>query len=363
MKIIIAAGGTGGHLFPGVAIAKELRQRGHRVHFIVKKDRDSQPFLAREGFPSSSFWFEGFPRKLSWRAISFPFIAGAAFLSAQRIFRREAADVFLGMGGYISVPAGLAAVRRGVPLYLHEQNVQAGLANRFLSRWAKRVATSFESTVGLSQRANRIVLTGLPLRPDLIPKDPSESRRALGLDPDDFTLMVFGGSQGARAVNERVLEAMKVLAVQKPRWQFIHLTGVADEEKARSFTQTMSGRFFVRAFYSDMATLYSAADFVVARAGANTVMELRRMGRSALLVPYPFATDDHQSFNAKVLEQSGQARVIKERDFSVEAFLGAMNDLPELGVLRSANRDRLAHVGQDLLSAAQRVADLVTEEK
>jgi UDP-N-acetylglucosamine--N-acetylmuramyl-(pentapeptide) pyrophosphoryl-undecaprenol N-acetylglucosamine transferase len=362
MKIMIGAGGTGGHLFPGVAIAKELRKRGHRVHFIVKKDRDSQPFLAREGFPSSSFWFEGFPRKLSWRTIGYPFIAGAAFLSARRIFRREAADVFLGMGGYISVPAGLAAVRGGVPLVLHEQNVRAGLANRFLSRWAKTVATSFESTVGLSPRANRTVLTGLPLRPDLTPKDPSESRRALGLDPDAFTLLIFGGSQGARVLNARVLDALKVLAIQKPHWQFIHLTGVADEEKVRSATRDMPSRFFVRAFHSDMATLYSAADFVVARAGANTVMEIRRMGRSALLVPYPFATDDHQTYNARILEPSGQARVIQEKDFSVEAFLGVLNDLPALGVVRSANQERLARVGQDLLRAAERVASLVEEK-
>lgn len=362
MKIIIAAGGTGGHLFPGVAIAKELRQRGHRVHFIVKQDRDSQPFLAREGFPSSSFWFEGFPRKISWRTIGFPFIAGAAFLSARRIFRREAADLFLGMGGYISVPAGLAAVGRGVSVVLHEQNVRAGLANRFLSRWAKSVATSFESTAGFSQRACRTVLTGLPLRPDLIPKDPSEARRALGLDPDAFTLMVFGGSQGARALNARVLETVKIAAVQKPHWQFIHLTGVADEEKVRSVTQDMSCRFFIRAFHSDMATLYSAADFIVARAGANAVMEIRRMGRSALLVPYPFATDDHQSFNAKVLEQSGQARVIQEKELSGEALLGVLNDLPELGVLRSTNQERLARAGQDLLTAAQRVADLMEDK-
>ena len=363
MRVLIAAGGTGGHILPGVAIAKELRERGHRVHFVVKKDRDSQALLAREGFPSSAFYFEGFPRKISLRALLFPFTAVAAFLTARRIVRRESPDVFLGMGGYISVPVGLAAVRQGVPIVLHEQNVRAGLANRFLSRWARVVATSFELTERLSSRAGKIVWAGLPLRPDLVPKDPAESRRALGLDPDAFTLLVFGGSQGARALNARVLDVVAQLARERPAWQFIHLTGTADEEKVRAAYAALSCRAFVRAFHSDMATVYSAADFVVARAGANTVMEIRRMGRAALLVPFPHATDDHQTANAKVLEKSGAARVIQERDLTVEAFLSVLKTLPDAAALRSQAAERLARVGPDLLSAARRAAELIMEAK
>ncbi len=363
MRVLIAAGGTGGHILPGVAIAKELRERGHRVHFVVKKDRDSQALLAREGFPSSAFYFEGFPRKISLRTLLFPFTAVAAFLTARRIVRRETPDVFLGMGGYISVPVGLAAVRQGVPIVLHEQNVRAGLANRFLSRWARVVATSFESTERLSARAGRIVCTGLPLRPDLTPKDPSESRRALGLDPEAFTLLVFGGSQGARALNARALEAVALLARERPDWQYIHLTGTGDEANVRAAYSALTRRAFVRGFHSDMATVYSAADFVVARAGANTVMEIRRMGRPALLVPFPYATDDHQTANAKFLEQTGSVRVIQERDLSVEAFLSILKTLPDVRALRSQAAERLAHAGSEMLTAAKRVADLITEAK
>lgn len=362
MKIIVAAGGTGGHLFPGIAIAKVLRERGHRVHFIVKKDRDSQAFLAREKFPSSAFYFEGFPRKAALRTLLFPFTALAAFLSAQRIFQRESPDVFLGMGGYISVPAGLAARRRGVPIVLHEQNVRAGLANRFLARWATTVATSFDGTEKLSTPGS-IVCTGLPLRPDLGPKDPAEARRSLGLNPEAFTLLVFGGSQGARGLNTKFLNALKFLVRERPAWQYLHLTGAADEEKVRAAYSALGCAAWVRAFHGDMSTIYSASDFVVARAGANTVMELRRMGRPALLVPFPFATDDHQTANARFLEQTGAARVVLEKDLNEGWFLTLARALPSPDILRAETEKRLKQVGPEMFHAAERVADIITEAK
>lgn len=363
MRVLIAAGGTGGHLFPGVAVAKILRDRGHRVHFVVKQDRDSQAFLAREGFPSSAFHFEGLPRKISPRLFTFPFWAAAAFLSARRILRREEPDVFLGMGGYLSVPVGLAALFRGVRMVLHEQNVRAGLANRFLSRWACAVAVSFDSTEGLSSRAGKTVVTGLPLRPHLVPHDPSEARRTLGLAPDAFTLLVFGGSQGARSLNARFLEAVPLLARERPHWQYIHLTGPADEERAQNVYADLSRTAFVQGFCPEMATVYSAADFVVARSGANTVMEIQRMGRPALLVPFPHATDDHQTANARFLEQTGQARVLNETDCSTENLVDVLTHLPERDALRQQIRDRLSLLRSENGAAACRVADLVLEEK
>ncbi|MBL0059714.1 MAG: undecaprenyldiphospho-muramoylpentapeptide beta-N-acetylglucosaminyltransferase [Elusimicrobia bacterium] len=361
MRVLIAAGGTGGHLLPGLAVAKALRERNHRVHFVVKKDRDSQSFLAREGFPSSAFHFEGFPRTLSPRAALFPFAAGAALLAARRIVRREAPDVFLGMGGYLSVPAGLAAVLRRVPMVLHEQNTHAGLANRFLSRWARTVGLSFDPTTGLSPRVGRTVWTGLPLRPDLEPRDPAEARRSLGLDPNAFTLLVFGGSQGARALNAGILDAIPRLARERPDWQFIHLTGAADEEKARTVYAGTSRRAFVRAYFADMAAAYSAADFVVARAGANTVMELSLMGRAALLVPFPHATDDHQRSNARFLEKTGQARVLLEREMDVGKLTELLGSLPEREILRRETKERLSRVPPEMRTAAGRLADWVVE--
>lgn len=358
MRVLIAAGGTGGHLLPGLSVAKELRSRGHHAHFLVKKDRTSQSSLADQGFPSTAFAFEGFPRGFSLRLISYPLKLGFAWAAARRTVRRESPDVFLGMGGYVSVPAGVAAHRAGVPLILHEQNARAGLANRFLSRWARVVATSFEETAGLSPRVERRLWTGLPLRPDLAPRDPGLARQALGLDPQAPTLLVFGGSQGARALNRRVVESLDG-ADSLSGWQVIHLTGSADEESVRAAHARSGRRAFVRGYWAGMSDVYSAADFVVARAGANTVMELRRMGRRALLVPFPFATDDHQAANARVLEQQGQARVVLEKDLTRERFRSLLNELPPLAQLREENAALARSVPDPLLQAGARLADAV----
>jgi UDP-N-acetylglucosamine--N-acetylmuramyl-(pentapeptide) pyrophosphoryl-undecaprenol N-acetylglucosamine transferase len=313
-RVLISAGGTGGHILPGLAVAKILRERGHRVHFAVKKDLKTPAFLAGEGFSSSAFQFEGFPRNLSVRSLTFPLAAAAALACARRIVRRESPDVVLGMGGYITVPVGVAAFLGGVPLVVHEQNVRAGLANRLLSRWARAAAVSFEETVGLSARVTRTVVTGLPLRPDLVPQDSAQSRQRLGLDPQAPTLLIFGGSQGARSMNARVWAALPRWAAHRPDWQYIHLTGPADEAEGKAAYERLGRRAFVSAYLGDMAAAYSASDAVVARAGANTVMELRRMGRTALLIPYPHATDNHQTDNARYLERLSMARVLLEKE-------------------------------------------------
>jgi len=333
VRILIAAGGTGGHLLPGVAVAREMRTRGHRVHFVVRADKTSQAFLSREGFASSAFHFSGFPRSVSPVILFYPFSAAAAWLSARRVLKRERPDVVLGMGGYISVPVGLAAAYGKIPLVLHEQNARAGLANRFLSRWARAVGVTFEPTEGLNPRCP-VVRTGLPLRPDLVPRDPAEARRSIELDPDNMTVLVFGGSQGARALNRLVTRSLPVLESMKGRWQFIHLTGEAEFASVKASYRTHGWRAFVRSFWPDMATLYSAADFVVARSGANTVMELARMGRRAIVVPYPHATDDHQAVNARYLEAQGLAHVIREEDLTETAFQKILRELPPKEVLR-----------------------------
>jgi UDP-N-acetylglucosamine--N-acetylmuramyl-(pentapeptide) pyrophosphoryl-undecaprenol N-acetylglucosamine transferase len=359
MRIVIAAGGTGGHLLPGVAVGKALRARGHQVHFVVKTDHSSQAYLAKEGFPSSAFFLSGFPRGLSGRLLTYPFQFGAAFLSARRILKRELPDVVLGMGGYISVPTGLAAAARGIPLVLHEQNSCAGLANRLLSRRAAAVGTTFERTERLPGRPGLLVHTGLPIRPDLVPQDPREARRRLELGPDDMTVLVFGGSQGARALNRLVTLSLPALEPLRDRWQFIHLTGEAEFQAVKTVYKTLGWRAFVRSYWSDMATLYSAADFVVGRAGANTVMELARMGKRALLVPFPHATDNHQEKNARVLEDLGAAQVVTEKDLSEARFQMILRELPAPDVLREQTSVRLSRVTPQLLNAADRVADLV----
>ena len=345
-------------MLPGVAAAKELRSRGHRIHFVVRTDKTSQALLAREGFSSSAFQFAGFPRKVSLRMFSYPILAAAAWLNSRRILRREDPDVVLGMGGYVSVPVGLAAVGKGIPLVIHEQNSRAGLANRLLSRRASAAGITFRDTLGLSARCP-LFWTGLPLRPDLSPKDSSEARRSLDLSPDDMTVLVFGGSQGARALNRLMTRSLPDLEPFRARWQFIHVTGEAEFPSVRAAYKTHGWRAFVRSFWPDMATLYSAADFVVARSGANTVMELARMGKRALLIPFPHATDNHQEFNARHLESLGLARVALEKDLTETKLQAILRELPAKEVLREENRERLERVPAQLLDAPAKLADLI----
>lgn len=357
VRVCLAAGGTGGHLLPGLALGKALRQRGHLVHFVVKKDEASQARLAAEGFPSSALFFEGFPRALSFGALAYPWVAWAAYRSAARIGRRESPGVVVGMGGYVSVPLGLWAGLHRIPLVLHEQNVRAGLANRFLSRWAAAIGVTFDGAMGLP--VERCVKTGLPLRPDLAPGDPGAARRALGLNENDGTILVFGGSQGARALNARWIEALPRLRRPGETWQFIHLTGPADEAAVRAAYERDGRRAFVRAYYSDMAAVYSAADAAVGRAGANTVMEIYRMGKTALLVPFPHATNDHQAANARALARDGGATVVPEKELTVDRIAEVVVGWPSVTDLRRENERRLASVPADFLRAADRLADAV----
>lgn len=353
----MAAGGTGGHLLPGVALGHVLRARGHDVHFVIKSDEQSALLLRESSFASSAYYFEGAPRRLSWKWATYPFVAAAALASARRVLRREQPNVVVGMGGYVSVPLGFWAVSTGTPLVLHEQNARAGLANRLLAPWAVSVGTSFEKTERLDRA--HTVWTGLPLRADVVPRDPREARRTLGLKEEAYTVLVFGGSQGARSLNRKVWEALPMMTAAGAPGQFIHLTGAADEAAGRSVYAQDGRPHFVRGFSPDIATAYAAADVVVARAGANTVMELFRLGKPALLVPYPFAADDHQTANARFLEEQGQARVVQEKDLTPAALAEFLVQCAEKRPRPwggASDKDRAGATGK---AAAERLADVV----
>jgi UDP-N-acetylglucosamine--N-acetylmuramyl-(pentapeptide) pyrophosphoryl-undecaprenol N-acetylglucosamine transferase len=357
LKICLAAGGTGGHVLPGLAVARALRERGHRVHFVLPTHPETRDAVVREGFPSSAFRFAGFPRRWDKKAMAFPFLLAAGLLSARRVLKREKPDGVLGMGGYITVPIGLMALRGKIPVVLHEQNSRAGLANRLLGRWAAAAAVSFENTEGLPSGR----WTGFPLREGLRPRDGDAARREWGLDPDRLTVLVFGGSQGAAELNRRVSRALGGLSSLRDRAQVIHLTGLRDEDATAEAYRRAGWRSVVKAYWSDMGSAYSAADFVIARAGAGTVMELRRMGPRALLVPYPFATDDHQYHNALYLKSQGQAEVLREEDLPMETLADILSRLPEASVLRAEKDARLRALPAFLDRAAQNVAEVVED--
>jgi UDP-N-acetylglucosamine--N-acetylmuramyl-(pentapeptide) pyrophosphoryl-undecaprenol N-acetylglucosamine transferase len=319
VKIAIAAGGTGGHFYPGLAVARQLLANDHRVFFVIKQGDYVRPLLEREKIPYWAIHSAGLKRSLSLSNVLVPLRLLQGLAGSWSMLRSQKPDVLLVMGGYLSVPPALAARYLKIPVVLHEQNVVPGLANKMLSRIATRVAVSFAP--GLSAFGEKATLTGNPVRAEFASLPPaSEARSRFNLSPDTKTLLVFGGSLGARRLNELVTDALARLPDYADRVQIIHITGRDDAARMNDRYKKMKFRSFVDGFCHDMPAAYAAADAVIARSGASTVSELLVVGKPALLVPYPLATNGHQTANANVLARRGRAEVREQRDLSVDTL-------------------------------------------
>ncbi|MBN1269463.1 MAG: UDP-N-acetylglucosamine--N-acetylmuramyl-(pentapeptide) pyrophosphoryl-undecaprenol N-acetylglucosamine transferase, partial [Kiritimatiellae bacterium] len=314
MKAAIACGGTGGHIFPGMATASALKARGHEVVlWLAGKDVEQAAVAGWDG-PVVTVKAEGFPAGFSLRAVRVAWKLLLAIAACRRAMKRDRPDVLLAMGSYASVgPTGAAMLLR-VPVVLHESNVLPGRAIRMLARRADAVAASFEHTRFYLKRKD-LVVTGMPLRKEL--EGGGKEASFQGLDRGRFSLLVMGGSRGATRLNEVASEALCELHRQGYEFQVVHLTGAPDEDAVRSRYAEAGVPHMVRAFLADMSGVFSMVDFAVCRSGAATCAELSAFGVPALLVPYPFATNDHQTYNARALEKLGAADVVAERDLTV----------------------------------------------
>ncbi|MBI4377247.1 MAG: undecaprenyldiphospho-muramoylpentapeptide beta-N-acetylglucosaminyltransferase [Elusimicrobia bacterium] len=305
-RIVIAAGGTGGHFYPGLALARALRERGWQVLFVLRRDESAARTLEAENIPSVEIELSGLPRKPSKLWLSLPFRLLSAMLLLRRVLRDFRPSVVLGMGGYLTVPLVLAAAVAGVPRAVHESNAVLGLANRLASLLGARLLW------GLVARGGAGHLTGTPIRSSLWKSAATDrARTALSLEPELPTLLVFGGSQGARALNLKVPAALRQAAKGRS-FQVLHLTGRSDPEPTRRAYSGASFPAQVRSYLEEMYLAYGAADLVLCRAGASTLAELAAQMKPAVLVPYPYATGNHQQANARVLESVGAATVLPE---------------------------------------------------
>jgi UDP-N-acetylglucosamine--N-acetylmuramyl-(pentapeptide) pyrophosphoryl-undecaprenol N-acetylglucosamine transferase len=323
MKFIVAAGGTGGHFFPGLAVARALIAQGHHIFFVIKKGDYVRPLLEREKIPYWAIHSAGLKRRLAPSNLLVPLRLVQGFAQSLSMLRSQRPDALLVMGGYLSVPPALAARALGIPVVLHEQNVVPGLANKMLSRLAARVAVSFEP--GLAAFGDKSILTGNPVRAEFgrLPAL-SEARARFHLNPTKQTLLVFGGSLGARRLNELITGALARLESYAERVQVLHITGANDVDRMRERYGKLKFESHVDGFCHDMPAAYAACDGVIARAGASTVAELLVVRKPALLVPYPLATDGHQTANANVLKRRGLADVREQRDLTVESLAGLL---------------------------------------
>ena len=299
--VLVLAGGTGGHIFPGLAVAQALRQRGWQVHWLGTKGSPTQPSMESTLVPAQGFAFEsinfgGVRGKGATTILLLPWRLLRACWQSLAVLRRVQPDVVLGFGGYVTAPAGLMSVLCRKVLIVHEQNSVAGLANRLLAKLASRVFTGFPDVLkdGL--------WVGNPLRPSFIGGADPATRFANRSGP--LRLLVVGGSLGARALNELVPKALALIEpTQRP--QVLHQSGATQLEALRANYARAGVQAQLTAFIDDTAQAFAEADLIICRAGASTVAEIAAVGAAALFVPFPFAVDDHQSRNARFLVDQG----------------------------------------------------------
>jgi UDP-N-acetylglucosamine--N-acetylmuramyl-(pentapeptide) pyrophosphoryl-undecaprenol N-acetylglucosamine transferase len=325
VKIVIAGGGTGGHLFPGVAIAEEFRRRSteNEVLFIGTNRGLEARVLPQIGFPLATLEVEGVKGRGLIRSLAALAKVPRSLLQSRRIIRDFGPGIVIGVGGYASGPAVLAAHFMGVPTVIAEQNAIPGETNRILGKFADRIFVSFPETARRF-RKDRVRVTGNPIRAAIA--GASRRERKPG---DAMTLLVFGGSQGAHRINVAVLEALPHLGDLKGRIRMIHQTGKDDLENVTQGYRDYAVEAKVLPFITDMAAAYAESDLLICRAGATSIAEITASGKAAIFIPFPFAVNDHQTKNAELLVNRGAAAMIPERDLTGESLSGIIRRLAQ----------------------------------
>lgn len=356
MNVAIACGGTGGHLFPGIAVAQALRREGHAVLLLVsKKDVDQRVFDLGNEFDVRRIPAIGLPRrKISFAMFGFMVQLFASIVQCQWLYLKHQTDVVLGMGGFTSAAAVCAAQLKFIPTVLHESNAIPGKANLKAARFARFVACGMQECVEKFAKGKG-VWTGTPVRDSLVTIPREEALRRLSLDPEKPTLLVMGGSQGSEAINQAAMGAW-------PRikdFNVIHLTGVQDHPLAKDVYGGAGAPVRVEAFARQMEALYSAADVVVSRAGAASLAEIAHYRSPNILVPYPEAAEQHQLRNAEVFERAGAGQILMPEKLDADHLAMAVRNLWS----NAARRGRMAQKLEtlDKPAAATEVVELLKQ--
>lgn len=356
MRILIAAGGSGGHIFPAVALAEELKSKDSSVDILfVGSDKAlDRRIFEKEGFGYRLISANKMPYKASFGTALFFLKLSVDVIRSLIIIMKYRPDAIVGFGGYVSAPVILAAYMLGIPRMVHEQNAVPGRANAMLFRFADKIAISFEETKRyMGKYANKAVFTGNPIRASLLKDDKPGSIKRLGLDPQKFTILVIGGSQGAHNLNKAFLKSLSKMDDGIRRsLQVIHITGVTDYSWASTAYKELAIEHRVHSFLDRIEEAYSASDLIVTRSGASAIFEIAYFGRPMILIPYPFALS-HQSENARIFSTRGAAIEIDEKDLSpdimrerIEALLKDRSKLSEMG--ESARRMSVPHSSDSL---------------
>ena len=334
--LMVMAGGTGGHVFPGLAVADLLRERGWKVVWMGNPNGMEAKLVPSRGYEMAWVKFTGLRGKGLLRKLQLPISLLSACWQAHREIRRVAPDVVLGMGGYISFPGGLMARLAGCPLVIHEQNSIAGLANRVLAKIATRVACGFP------QALPNGAWVGNPVRAQIAQLPPPAERLAARADGSPLRLLVLGGSLGAAAINERVPQGLALLP-ESERPEVMHQAGEKHLAQLQNNYQAAGVAARCVAFIDDMADAYAWADLVLCRSGALTVAELAAAGVASILVPFPYAVDDHQTANARFIANAGGAFLLPQNEMTAES----------ISLIRNYTRNQLLQMAERARSLAK----------
>ncbi len=344
VRVAIGCGGTGGHLFPGLAVADQLVRRGCEVMLLISpKEVDHQAVQGVSGMEVISLPAVGLQRRGE-----IAFVRGfvRSYRAAAKLFKARPPQAALAMGGFTSAPPILAAKRGGAWTFLHESNTIPGRANRWLSRVVHHAFVGFPTAAGRLHNRS-VTVTGTPVRACFQTREAQACRAGLSLDRSRPVLLVMGGSQGARAINELVLQSLRLLADRLPEAQFFHLTGSGSgsgslTEKLVQAYAALKLKAVVHPFFADMHLALGAATVAVCRSGASSLAELAAMRVPAVLIPYPTASDNHQFHNARAFEATGSARLLEQKTATPELLVQMLSDLIEKPSVHEKMQDALS---------------------
>jgi len=350
MKIAIVSGGTGGHIYPGLAIAEELKRQKPAVSilFLGSAEGLENKLVTREGYAIKIIRSRALLRKLSYQAISAPFVSALGFFQAIWILKKYSPDYLISTGGYASLPVVLAAKILAIKIILHEQNVFPGFVNRFVRKFADKVFVTFSETRAFMDGE----VVGNPVRRKIREAERENARRKLGISPDKRVVLVLGGSQGSKKINETVI---KILENLPPDLVLMHIIGKRDFPWVFSAIENKKIKnYHPLAYLHDMDAALAAADLVVSRAGATAIAEFLVRGLPMVLIPFPYAADDHQRLNAEAISKNGGAVLVPESEFNPEKLFALLT-----GADLNYARMKQANLKLARPDAAERIVDYI----
>ncbi len=329
MKIIVSGGGTGGHIYPALAIAKQIIEQhpDGKILYIGSGKGLEADIVPKAGVDFKAIEISGFKRSLSIENIKTIIRFFRAVTESKKMIREFGADAVVGTGGYVCGPVVYAAAKLGIPTLVHEQNVIPGLTNKFLSRHTDRIAVSFSGSAQYFPK-DKVVVTGNPRATEVAKADPEQGRSSLAVRPSRRIILVVGGSRGARAINEAFLQAVPELATKKDL-HFIYVTGEVHYQKVKEQLEKheIQSNVSVYPFIYNMPQVLAATDLIVNRAGASFLAEITSLGIPSILIPSPYVTNNHQEKNARWLEEHGAATVILEKDLTGPSLIESIDHI------------------------------------